>query len=100
VGRGTGGGNRPPQNEGRRNRRPRRRPRIAASRSVPQNVPGKLLELPLVSSVIVTSLNATVIGGLQSGWKVAVTVRMNSALPFWTGKSPAAETLSLLAAFG
>jgi hypothetical protein len=34
----------------------------------------------LVSSVTVTSVNATVIGGLHSGWKVAVTVRVNLAL--------------------
>src|SRR6266516_5944561 len=46
------------------------------------------------------SLNTTVIGGVQSGWKVAVAVRLKSAFPFWTGKLPAAETLVLFAAFG
>src|SRR5574341_1885556 len=56
--------------------------------------------MPLVVSVTVTSVNATVIGGLQSGWNTAVRVRLNSALPFCTGKSPSAETDSLLAALG
>jgi len=47
-----------------------------------------------------TSENLTVIGGLHSGWKLAVKVSENSALPFCTGKSPAAETDSLLTALG
>src|SRR4030095_11185105 len=42
----------------------------------------------------------TVIGGEQSGWNVAVRVRLKSALPFCTGKSPSALTLVLLAAWG
>src|SRR5689334_12577534 len=53
-----------------------------------------------VVSVTVMLVKATVIGGLQEGWKVAVTDSEKSALPFWTGKSPAALTLSLLTAFG
>src|SRR6187549_1245443 len=56
--------------------------------------------MPLVVSVTVTSVNWTVIGGLHDGWNVAVSVRLNSALPFWTGKSPSLETSSLLTAFG
>jgi len=56
--------------------------------------------MPLVSSVTVTSVKATVIGGTHSGWKEAVTDRVKSALPFCTGKSPSAETLSLFTAFG
>src|SRR5262249_36254226 len=42
----------------------------------------------------------TDIGGLQSGLNVAVTERVKRAWPFCTGKSPAADTLSLLTAFG
>ena len=57
-------------------------------------------QMLLVVSHALTSVNTTDIGGLQSGWNVAVTSSENSALPFWTGKSPAAETDSLLAAFG
>jgi hypothetical protein len=34
-------------------------------------------------------------GGLRSGLNVAVAVSVNSACPFCTGKSPAAETLVL-----
>jgi hypothetical protein len=63
-------------------------------------VPEKLRVSPLVVSVTVTSVNCTVIGGLQFGWNVAVADSLKLALPFWTGKSPAAETLVLLAAFG
>src|SRR5919204_1332056 len=55
---------------------------------------------PLVSSTRLTSVNWTVIGGLQSGWNVAVSERVPSALPFCTGKSPAELTLSLFTAFG
>ena len=51
-------------------------------------------------SVTVTFVNLTVIGGLQLGWNVAVTESEKSALPFWTGKSPSAETFVLFAAFG
>ena len=54
----------------------------------------------LVVSVTVTSVYWTVIGGLHDGWNVAVSVRLKLALPFWTGKSPSAETLSLFAAAG
>src|SRR6266545_536111 len=53
-----------------------------------------------VVSVTVTSVYATVIGGLHGGWKVAVSVRLNSALPFCTGKSPSFDTSSLFTAFG
>ena len=53
-------------------------------------VPVKLSEMLLVVSVTVTSVNSTVIGGLHGGWNVAVSVRLKMALPFWTGKSPAA----------
>ena len=56
--------------------------------------------MPFVVSVTVTSVNSTVIGGLHGGWNVAVSVRLKLALPFCTGKSPAAETLSLFTAFG
>ena len=66
----------------------------------PQNVPENDFDIPLVVSVTETLLNTTVIGGEQFGWKVAVTVSVKSALPFCTGKSPSAETLCLLAAFG
>ena len=65
-----------------------------------QNVPGNDLVRPLVVSVTVTSVNSTLIGGLQSGWKVAVTESVKSALPFCTGKSPSAETACLFTAFG
>jgi hypothetical protein len=54
--------------------------------------------MPLVSSVTVTFVNLIVIGGLQLGWNVAVSVSENSALPFCTGKSPSAETDSLFVA--
>src|SRR5438093_13111796 len=53
------------------------------------------VEIPFVVSVTVMSVNATVIGGVQSGWNVAVTDRLKFALPFWTGTSSAAETPSL-----
>lgn len=53
-----------------------------------------------VVSVTVMSVNTTVIGGLQSGWNVAVTSIEKSALPFWTGTSSAPETLTLFAALG
>jgi hypothetical protein len=53
-----------------------------------------------VVSVTVMSVNATVIGGLQSGWNVAVNSIEKRALPFWTGTSSAAETLSLFTALG
>jgi hypothetical protein len=39
---------------------------------VDQNVPEKLRVRLFVVSVTVTSVKLTVIGGLQSGWKVAV----------------------------
>ena len=51
-------------------------------------------------SVTVTSVNWTVIGGAHSGWNVAVTDSVQSALPFCTGKSPADETLALFTALG
>jgi hypothetical protein len=60
----------------------------------------RVAEMSWVVSVIVMFVNATVIGGLQSGWNVAVAVSVNSACPFCTGKSPAAETLVLFAASG
>src|SRR5215208_4413671 len=44
--------------------------------------------------------HTTVIGGVQSGWNVAVRSSENSALPFCTGKSPEALNDSLLAACG
>ena len=47
-----------------------------------QNVPVKLFEIPFVVSVTVTSVNRTVIGGEQSGWKVAVTDNVKFAFPF------------------
>src|SRR6266498_4791865 len=56
--------------------------------------------MPLVVSVTDTFVNSTVIGGLHDGWNTAVTDRVQSALPFWTGKSPAAETDALLTALG
>ena len=56
--------------------------------------------MPLVVSVTVMLVNCTVIGGLHSGWKVAVTMSSKLAFPFCTGKSSSAETLSLLAALG
>ncbi|MDF2733483.1 MAG: hypothetical protein K0S97_106 [Chloroflexota bacterium] len=65
-----------------------------------QNVPDNVAEMPLVVSVTVTPVKTTVIGGVQSGWNVAVSVSSKVALPFWTGKSPSAETLALLAALG
>ena len=65
-----------------------------------QNVPDKVAVMPLVVSVTVTSVKTTVIGGVQSGWNVGVSVSSNVAFPFWTGKSPSAETLALLAALG
>jgi len=44
--------------------------------------------------------NTTVIGGVQSGWNVAVPSIEMIALPFWTGTSSLPETLVLFAAFG
>src|SRR5262245_24081877 len=55
---------------------------------------------PLVSSTSDTSVNCTVIGGLQFGWNVAVTDSVPSALPFCTGKSSADDTLVLFTALG
>ena len=81
--------------EGRRDAAPRS---IKAGR--PQNVPEKLCVRPFVVSVTVTSVNTTVIGGLHDGWNTAVALSVKSALPFCTGKSPAALTLVLFAAFG
>ena len=57
-------------------------------------------EILLVVSVTVMSVNSTVIGGLHDGENGAVTESSKSALPFWTGKSPTAETDSLFTAFG
>ena len=54
----------------------------------------------LVVSVTVTSVKATVIGGLHSGVKVAVSVSENYALPFCTGKLSPTETDSLFTALG
>jgi hypothetical protein len=45
-------------------------------------VPQKLCVRPFVVSVTVTSVKTTVIGGVQSGWNVAVTMSVKSALPF------------------
>lgn len=56
--------------------------------------------MALVRSVTVTSVNATVIGGLHGGWNTAVSVSEKFALPFCTGNWPAALTDSLLTAFG
>src|SRR5438093_1305937 len=56
--------------------------------------------MPLVVSVTVMSDHAIVIGGLHGGCSVAVTVRLKYVLPFWTGKSPAAEKVCLFAACG
>jgi hypothetical protein len=53
-----------------------------------------------VVSDSVTSVNWTVIGGLHGGWNTAVSVSEKFALPFCTGKSPAALTDSLLTALG
>ena len=85
-----------PKREGRRDAAPRSN----NNAEQPQNVPEKLCVRPFVVSVTVTSVNTTVIGGLHDGWNVAVAVSVKSALPFCTGKSPAAETLVLFAAFG
>ena len=54
----------------------------------------------LVVSVTTMLTNMTLIGGLQLGWNVAVTLKEKSALPFWTGNVPSVETLSLFEAFG
>lgn len=76
------------------------RPTPATPRpTAPQKVP-RFLVSPCSVSETVTSENLTVIGGLQSGWKLAVRVSENSALPFCTGKSPSAETDSLFSALG
>jgi hypothetical protein len=58
------------------------------------------VELPLVASVTVMSVQSTVIGGRHDGENVAVTEREKSALPFWTGNVPSVETDSLFTAFG
>jgi len=55
---------------------------------------------PCSVSRTTTFENLTVIGGLQSGLNVAVRVSSKIAFPFCTGKSPSAETDSLLTAFG
>src|SRR4029453_7969944 len=60
----------------------------------------RCLVTPCSVSVRTMSVQATVIGGVQSGWKTATNVKENSALPFCTGKSPSAEKLPLLTAFG
>src|SRR5215475_616446 len=57
------------------------------------SVPGMLALIPLVVSGGEMLVNETVIGGEHAGWNVAVAVRLKSALPFCTGKSPAAVTL-------
>src|SRR6266508_618973 len=53
-----------------------------------------------VVSVTVMFVNSTVIGGVQSGWKVAVSTFVNSTLPFCTGSSETDETLVLFTALG
>src|SRR2546422_10061072 len=71
------------------------------ARAIPYGqLDGVCAEMPLVVSVAERLLNTTVIGGLHSGWNVAVRVNDQSALPFCTGKSPAAFMLSLFPAFG
>src|SRR5437867_2105664 len=55
-------------------------------------------EMPLVVSLRLTFTNLIVIGGEHD--RVDVTLSVPSALPFWTGKSPADATCSLLTAFG
>ena len=55
---------------------------------------------PLVSSVRTMFVNLMVIGGEHGGWSTATAVKEPSALPFWTGKSPAADTACLLPAWG
>jgi hypothetical protein len=59
-----------------------------------------LAVIPLVVSLRVMSVKDTVISGEQSGWNVAVAVRLNSAMPFRVGKSLAAVAPALLSALG
>ena len=69
------------------------------SQNVPLNECTRFVPSAAVT-VTTTFENWTVIGGVQSGWNVAVSDCEKSALPFWTGMSPAAEKLCLFAAFG
>lgn len=56
---------------------------------------------PLASVTTIERFDhSTVIGGVQSGWKVAVAVTEKFAFPFCTGKSPPPETVCLFAACG
>src|SRR5215207_5022629 len=55
---------------------------------------------PSTEAVRVTLEYSTLIGGLQSGWKVAVRLSVPSAVPFLTVKVPAAEKLCLFPALG
>src|SRR6266536_17467 len=78
-----------------------RRGRRSGERRPPETDQSVIVNVsPLVVSSSVTLSHWTDIGGVQSGWKVAVTVKLKSAFPFWTGKSPTAEKLALLPAFG
>jgi hypothetical protein len=57
--------------------------------------------VPSAAVTVTTTLeNSTVIGGVQSGWNVAVRLMEKSAFPFWTGTSSVDEMLCLFAAFG
>jgi len=58
------------------------------------------VQMPFVMSQRLTLEYTTVIGGVQSGWNVAVAEIEPSALPFCTGTDSPAETVVLFAAFG
>ena len=57
--------------------------------------------MPSAAVTVTTTLeNSTVIGGVQSGWNVAVRSLEKSAFPFCTGTSSVDEMLCLFEAFG
>jgi hypothetical protein len=66
--------------------------------SRPESRYGAVRMTPGAVTVMEMFDHTTVIGGVQSGWNVAVRSSENSALPFCTGKSPDALNDSLLAA--
>jgi hypothetical protein len=86
-------------------RGPRRREPLVKGGGLPRNASLRgdhwsVQQIEFVVSQTEMSVNPTVIGGLQSGWNVAVNSIEKRALPFWTGTFSSAETLSLFTAFG
>ena len=66
-------------------------------------MPGNLNTRSVPSAAVTSTTtleNTTVMGGVQSGWNVAVRLCEKFAFPFCTGMLPCAEKLCLFAAFG